>query len=129
MKTVYVAGAFRAPTPWEVEQNVRKAENLALALARVGAAPLCPHPMFRFFNGLLDDRFWLEATLELLRRCDALALLPSWEQSSGSQGEKAEAERLGRPIFYIGTRGEIPAGLTDWLRKDDGDDFEEAAVG
>ncbi len=38
---VYVAGPFRARSPWEVERNVRAAETATLALASMGAVPVC----------------------------------------------------------------------------------------
>lgn len=100
MKLIYIAGAFRGPTPWDVEQNIRKAEAFALEVARMGAMPVCPHTMFRFFNGQLDDRFWLDGTLALLERCDAIALVPgSWERSTGTRGEIERAIDLDMPIF------------------------------
>jgi len=39
LKIVYVAGRFNADTHWEVEQNVRRAEALAVEVARLGAHP------------------------------------------------------------------------------------------
>ena len=99
MKVVYIAGPFRGATPWDVEQNVRRAEALALEVARMGAMPLCPHANTRHFDGQLTAEFWLEGTLELLRRCDAVLLVPGWETSSGTKAEVAEAERLGSPVF------------------------------
>jgi hypothetical protein len=98
MRVVYVAGPFRAPTPWRVEQNIRRAEELALEVARCGAVPLCPHTVYRFFNGELDDQFWLDATMELLKRCDAIIVTPDWEKSSGARAE-VEWMLNRRPIF------------------------------
>ena len=97
---VYVAGPFRGATTWDVETNVRRAETLALVVARAGAMPLCPHMNTRFFDGQLDDTFWLEGTLELLRRCDAIVLTANWRTSAGARGEKAVAEALKLPVFY-----------------------------
>lgn len=60
MKAVYIAGPFRAPTPWEVETNIRTAETNGLYVAKLGAIPRIPHTMYRFFDGSLPDEFWLE---------------------------------------------------------------------
>jgi len=99
MKLVYVAGPFRAPNSWEIEQNIRRAETLALEVWRAGFAALCPHCNTRFFQGAADDKIWLEGDLEMLRRCDAMILVPGWGKSSGTRAEITEAERLEIPVF------------------------------
>lgn len=101
MKIIYVAGPFRAPTAWDIEQNVRRAEAAALDVARIGAMPLCPHTNTRFFHGQLTDGFWLRGTLELLRRCDALYLYdPATEiLSAGTRVEVEEALARKIPVL------------------------------
>lgn len=115
MKVVFIAGPFRGETAWDIECNVRRAEELALRVARAGAMPLCPHTNTRFFQGQGSDKFWLEGTKELLRRCDAIIMLEGWENSTGSKGEFEEARKLNMPIFY-----DLPAvwhGLVEWIGK------------
>jgi len=98
---VYVAGAYKAPTSWQREQNVRRAENAALEIAKLGASPLCPHTNTRFFEGECTPEFWYEATMELLRRCDAIFVIGSdWQQSEGTVREVEEATRLKKPVFF-----------------------------
>ena len=111
MRTVYVAGPFRADSAWDIEFNIRSAEAIGLQVARLGGVPVVPHAMYRFYTGALPDQFWLDATLEVLRRCDAILLCPRWEKSFGSRGEKAEAERLGLPVFYA------PLEMQNWLKE------------
>lgn len=100
---IYIAGAYRARTPWEVERNVRAAETTALHVACMGAVPVCVHSMYRFFDKAEDltPDYWIEATIEIMRRCDAVLVLRGveTEQSKGTQGEIAEAKRLGLPVF------------------------------
>lgn len=96
---VYIAGPYRAPTNYEVEQNVREAEALILPLASAGFTPLCPHSMFRFFHGTMDDQYWLDATLYLLGRADCVLLVPGWEASVGTRREVAQARLLDMPVF------------------------------
>lgn len=96
---VYVAGPFRAPTAWEIEQNIRRAENVGFLVAKIGAVPVIPHTQYRFFQGSLPDEFWLEATLEQLRRCDAVALVDGWQNSEGTGREIDAAKMLGIPVF------------------------------
>ena len=111
MKVVYIAGRFTAPTAWEIEQNVRQAEALAVEVARLGAMPLCPHTNSRFFFGLTGTtaEFWYEGTMELLRRCDALIYVPGWEGSKGTLAEREEAWTLKIPQFHH------LRDLKDWL--------------
>jgi hypothetical protein len=111
MRLIYLCGRFTAPTAWEIECNVRRAEELAAEVAKLGAMPVTPHTNSRFFFGLTDTtpEFWYEGTLELLRRCDALILVPGWEDSKGVKMEREEAYRLMIPQFHY-----LPA-LKDWL--------------
>lgn len=99
MKVVYIAGPFRGPSAWAIEQNIRRAEEAALEVWRLGAAALCPHTNTRFFQGAAPDDVWLTGDLELLRRCDAVLLVVGWDQSSGARREKEVAEEIGLPVF------------------------------
>jgi nucleoside 2-deoxyribosyltransferase len=100
MKVIYVAGPFRAATRWEVEQNVRRAEELALRVWQLGAVGLCVHSMCRFFEGEAPDETWLDGDLEVLRRCDAVIVARNWSRSTGTRAELEIAHGLNKPIFY-----------------------------
>ena len=100
MKVVYIAGPYRAATAWQIEQNIRRAEAVALNVARLGAMPLCPHALTRHYHGELTDRFWLDGTAELLRRCDAVMFVDGWEDSEGSRAELDIAIQMKIPTFY-----------------------------
>lgn len=101
MKLVYIAGPYRAGTPWLVEQNIRRAEELGLRVAMLGAMPVIPHSMCRFFDGERTGQFWVDGTLELMRRCDAVMLVSGWTESVGTRGEVEEAKRIGIPVFAV----------------------------
>lgn len=47
----------------------------------------------------LSDEFWLEATLQLLERCDGIVMCPGWESSVGSIGERDYAATHGIPVY------------------------------
>lgn len=121
----YIAGPFRGPTPWAVEQNVRKAEAFGLKVAELGGMPIIPHTNTRFFDKLLTDEFWIEGTKKLLERCDCLVLTPEWARSTGSRGEKAHAiDELGwtHEVFdmadYVEGKGCLEfTRLEHWLRE------------
>jgi hypothetical protein len=101
MKIVYIAAPFRAKNAWEIEKNIRRAEVIGFEVAKLGAMPLIPHANTRFFHGTLPDQFWLDGTMELLRRCDAAFFLAGWEKSSGCRAEREEAERRMAVFEYL----------------------------
>jgi hypothetical protein len=116
MKVIYIAGKFRGPTAWAIEQNIRKAEIAALGIAELGASPLCPHANTRFFHGTLTDQFWLDATMALLRKCDGLFAIANWSDSTGARDEIAEANILRMPVFLEDIDGW--KNLATWLKMD-----------
>lgn len=96
---VYIAGPFRGKSAWDIESNIRRAETIALAAWRAGAAVLCPHTNTRFFQDAAPDDVWLDGDLELLDRCDVVLLTPDWERSSGARAEVEFAIKNDKPIF------------------------------
>lgn len=109
MKVIYVAGRFRGETAWDVAQNIRTAEVRGFEVAKLGAMPLIPHANTAQFDRTLTAEFWLDGTLELLRRCDAVLTVDNWQRSAGAVNEVKEAEARGMPVFH-----EISA-LNLWL--------------
>ena len=105
---IYIAGAYTAPDAWGVEQNVRRAESLAYEVAKLGAMPVCPHTNLRYMCYEIAE-FMYPATLELMRRCDAVFLLPNWQSSTGARDEREDALRVGIPRFST------IRSLAEWL--------------
>lgn len=110
MKVVYIAGPYRAASEWQVLENIRRAESLALEAWKLGAAVICPHKNTAFFGGAAPDETWLKGDLEILGRCDAILCVPGWEQSVGAKGEVQLARSLGLPVF------QLISELQSWLR-------------
>jgi hypothetical protein len=100
MQIIYVAGPFRGKTPWDVAQNVRRAEEMGLEVAKRGHMPLIPHANTALFDGQCNDQFWLDGTMALLYRCDGLITLPTWEASTGAKAEVAYALENEIPVYY-----------------------------
>lgn len=118
LPVVYTAGPFTAPTAWEIECNVMAMRNIALAVAKLSAVPLCPHANTSLFHGQCTPEFWYAATLELLRRCDAIVMHPLWQTSQGSRKEHDWATVHCMPIFYYTTEdGLSVSGLEEWSDK------------
>ena len=114
MRLVYIAGPYRGPNTWAIEQNIRRAEDVAAQVWRAGLAAMCPHANSRHMDGITTDENFLAGTLEMLRRCDAVLLVEGWERSSGSRAEVQEAMRLGLPVMYAwGDESEVARILGD----------------
>lgn len=107
MTVVYIAGPFRGPDHWAIAENIRRAEQLALEVWKLGAVALCPHANTAHFHGALPDDVWLQGDMELIRRCDVVLLTPDWESSEGARREREEALRLMKSVCF--TLGELRA--------------------
>lgn len=102
MKLVYVAGPYRGPTKEAVELNILTAKRVGLLVAKAGHAPVIPQMNtagFELLDPSIHDEFWLEATMEMMRKCDCVVLCPGWEDSSGTRAEINEARRIGIPVY------------------------------
>jgi hypothetical protein len=114
-RVVYVAGPFRGPHHFAIAENIRNAERVALEIWKAGAVAICPHLNTTHFQGAADDSVWLTGDLEILRRCDAIALVYDWRESEGSIGELDLADELKLPAFEADRSGKLPAAFYNWL--------------
>lgn len=99
MILVYVAGPFRGRDHWEIAQNIRRAEELALEAWSLGFAVICPHANTAHFQGACEDDVWLRGDFEMLGRCDAVLLTRDWARSAGASAEVSFAQNVGIPVF------------------------------
>jgi len=102
MILVYVAGKFSGKTRAAVERNIAAAVDVGVRIAEIGAMPLIPHANSSHprFERVQPYQFWIDGTLELLKRCDAICMVNGWAESSGATGEKRWAQTHGMPVFY-----------------------------
>lgn len=113
MKLIYIAGPYTAANAWLVEQNIRRAEEVAASVWLAGMAAICPHANARhMLEGVTTPESALAGTMEMMRRCDAVVLVDGWKRSLGTLAEVAEADRLRIPIF--GRNGEGVQALMMW---------------
>ena len=97
---VYIAGPYRAPTTWGIQKNIHNARLWGVVVARAGAYPMIPHSNTAHFDGAVDgDEFWLNGTLEMMRRCDGVLLIDGWMRSTGACEEQRQAAALGIPLL------------------------------
>lgn len=100
---VYIAGPYRNEDPRTVDQNIQKARDAAAKLWALGYTVVCPHLNTATFERdypEINDSRYLDGYIEILARCDAIYMLPGWEQSAGSLKELDFALGNGIPAYY-----------------------------
>ena len=98
---IYVAGPYRAATRELIANNIAAARTVAVQTAHLGWFPICPHTNTAHFDDDLpnQDQFFLDGTMALMERCDAVVLVEGWRCSQGTLGEIHRARELSMPIF------------------------------
>jgi nucleoside 2-deoxyribosyltransferase len=119
---IYIAGPFRSASAfvpgqqdaWGIHQHVTNAMAWALKVWRAGGVALCPHGNTFCFQNSAPDHVWLEGDLELLRRCDAVLLIPGWSQSAGATAERDFAVAQQLPVFEWRDLSHLVAFIAEW---------------
>lgn len=113
---VYIAGPMRGRPQW----NFQAFDDAAHRWRGVGWTVFSPADMCRglglaSFDDADVDRAHLEhvmlSDVLAISRCDAVALLPGWEDSVGSSFEVALAQFLGLKIYCAITFSDITASI------------------
>lgn len=113
MKLIYIAGPYRPYTcadgTWVgTPMNIRNAEVTAVhlvdTLGHLGLFPVVPHLNTRDFENQVkknDDQYFLDGTMALLERCDAVLLtMPNADAISiGTKAEVHRAYQLGIQVY------------------------------
>lgn len=113
MKLIYIAGPYRPYTcadgTWVgTSMNIRNAEvtavNLVNELGHLGLFPVVPHLNTRGFESQVkknSDQYFLDGTMAMLERCDAVLLtMPNADEvSSGTKAEVHRAHQLGIQVY------------------------------
>jgi nucleoside 2-deoxyribosyltransferase len=94
---IYIAGPYRG----SVDTNIAAARKVAAECYKAGHDVICPHLNSAKMDEDtgLPDEFWLQTTMNLLKRCDAIVLVPGWQNSSGSKAEVAYAKSVGMSVY------------------------------
>lgn len=98
---VYVAGPYRGKTRRDVAKNIQRAVDVGEEIANMGMVPMIPHAATGPLDGVQDDEYWLDATMEMMIRCDAVYMMSDWGRSDGARLERDMAIELGIPVFYF----------------------------
>ncbi len=101
MKLAYIIGPYRAPTPYQIQQNINNAERAALKLWKMGYCVICPHKNTSQLDSEIDDNTLLAGYLRILSKCDLAITLNGWGHSKGSVDEVDFAYFQPIPIIHI----------------------------
>lgn len=99
----YICSPYRGVTKEEVEKHIKYARKLTRAVLLHGFGAIAPH---LYMTNCLDDskpeerKRGLEASLEILKKCDVVYVGQKFGISEGMAAEIKEAEKLGISVFY-----------------------------
>lgn len=115
-KRVYCAGGMTGYPDWNFPAFYSAAESLE----KQGYEPVNPAELDRIAGFSLERIKQLNPSefqeflkgaakrdLDALQQCDAIALLPGWENSKGARAELAVAEWLGLRVYYLYRKNEF----------------------
>ena len=107
---IYLAGPIRPKGDQTLEGNINNAKSIALELWKKDYTVISPHANSDLPITLADKEVeawrWLNGDLDIIARCDAVVVLPSWEESAGTKGEIEFAkERLAIPFAVFKPTG------------------------
>lgn len=85
--------------------------SMSYLLKKYGHKPVNPVQVMDSVRGVLDYKTILNADLDLLEGCDAILLLPGWQDSHGACKEYDKAVRLGIKIYRTESTAQLPEEL------------------
>ncbi len=106
---IFCACKYTEPSTYQIQRNIHNATFYVQEVALLGGVPLCPAMIGANLEGVQSYLWWGDAYINLLRRCDAVFMVPGYERSNGAMKELTEALAIGMPVFY-----ELE-DLKDWL--------------
>jgi hypothetical protein len=86
-----------------IANNIKEAEEYAIALANFSIGFFCPHTHTRHFEkkAQAEESFYHELDIRILVKCaDAALFTPRWKTSRGACHEQSICEMIGLQCFY-----------------------------
>ncbi len=101
-KFAYIAGPYGHRSDSIIEFNIQRAARFARKYWRLGYTVICPHLNSAHFGGVVQEEYFIEGYLNLLRTgiFSTLVVIPGYEQSIGTLQEIEVAKELGIKIIY-----------------------------
>jgi nucleoside 2-deoxyribosyltransferase len=95
---IYISGPY---TNGVIAKNIDEAEAVAVQLMRNGFDVICPHKNTAFYEKYEDIPYkkFIEMDLNILERCDAIYMMPTWRNSKGAMIEMQHALDKGIPVI------------------------------
>ncbi len=117
-KIVFISGPVRG----DGSKDIKKANiEIARKFVRIFIENKIPYysPHLNIEQDVMDfgeneNKFSWDMNAEFLNRSNAVAILPGWENSSGTKMEIENATKMGLPIFYLENDGAINE-IVNWL--------------
>lgn len=100
LKTIYISGPISGYDTEERKLAFKEATRVAGKMGYVSVNPM---------EDQEDGLTWAEymrRDIKALMDCDAILMMPGWEQSRGAKLEKDIAERIGMEVLYMKEGGE-----------------------
>ena len=117
MKLLYIAGQYSFPDKktWpdsrdRIDLNIAAARHAGAIAAERGWFPVIPHANtahFERYCPMVSREFWLDGTMVLLSKCDAILMIQGYEDSAGAKKEEQFAKDRGMRIYR--TTAELPS--------------------
>lgn len=100
-EVIYLAGALRG-NPIKKFFNMRKAKSMAKKLWTNGICAIySPHMNSGWLDSPMTDRKVMEGNLEILRRCNVIAVMQGYENSKGTIAEIEFAKKNNIRVVYL----------------------------
>jgi len=106
MKLIYVSGKYTEDTSSLVQLNIEKAEEAAIQLIGKGWGVFTPHKNSAHYEKYKEEYpnmtwdYFMEFSIEMLKRHDAIFMLNNWKDSEGGVIEHDYALKNNIPIYY-----------------------------
>lgn len=100
MKRIYISGPMAGLEPEEVTERFKIAEACIRRCTDQDWQIINPAEIYPGVDpDALDHEEWMRLDLTLLSMCDAIFMLPGWEESDGAREEHEKAQHMGLKVY------------------------------